>query len=74
MSRVWSRSGASYTQNLSSTKFHVLYFMDEEYDRGKVKKVRNKEKQAGFDANPFQAVANSSKLRLQAEVRGNIDD
>lgn len=47
---------------------------DEEYDRGKVKKVRNKEKQAGFDANPFQAVANSSKLRLQAEVRSNIDD
>ncbi|KAG0584355.1 hypothetical protein KC19_3G205100 [Ceratodon purpureus] len=47
---------------------------DEEYDRGKVKKVRNKEKQAGFDVNPFQAVANSSKQRLQAEARSTIDD
>lgn len=37
---------------------------DEEYDRGKVKKVRNKEKQAGFEVNPFQAIANSVKQRL----------
>jgi hypothetical protein len=37
---------------------------DEEYDKGKVKKVRNKEKQAGFEVNPFQAIANSCKQRL----------
>lgn len=52
----------------------MMYFRDEEYDRGKVKKVRNKDRQAGFDVNPFQAVANRSKQRLQAEFRSNIDE
>jgi hypothetical protein len=48
---------------------------DEEYDRGKLKKLRSKEKITGFEVNPFQAIANSSKQRLQAEVRShNVHD
>lgn len=54
----------------------LLYCRDEEYDRGKLKKVRNKEKITGFEVNPFQAIANSSsKQRLPAEVRShNLHD
>lgn len=49
----------------------LLYCRDEEYDRGKLKKMRNKEKVTGFEVNPFQAIANSCKQRLQAEVRSH---